>query len=110
MPVLNLYACPDGRWFLEMSPHRTVPICAHLLFDPEQGDAQLHVLTRRLTTFAVNDALMLLFARRTAGDLTLEMHASVVEKDGRGVLLSWRVTTDTTSCTGSSPSTKRPCC
>ena len=86
MPVLNLYACPDGRWFLEMSPHRTVPVCAHLLFDPEQGDAQLHVLTRRLTTFAVNDALMLLFARRTAGDLTLEMHASVVEKDGRGVL------------------------
>ena len=68
MPVLNLYACPDGRWYLEMTPHRTVPVCARLLFDPQQGDALLHVLTPRLTAFSVNDALMLLFARRTAGE------------------------------------------
>lgn len=86
MPVLHLYACQDGDWYLEMSPHRTVAICATLKFNPERGDAWLHIRTPRLAAFAVNDALMLLFARRTATCKTLEMHASVVEKDGRGVL------------------------
>ncbi len=86
MPVLNLYTCRDGMWYLEMSPHRTRPICAALLFHPEHGDALLHIRHPRLAAFAVNDALMLLFARRAAGLRTLEMHASVVEKDGQGVL------------------------
>ena len=89
-PVLGLYRQDDG-YLAEFAPVSGAPVCGVL-----QMDADFH--TGRLwaggapadQAFAVNNALMLLFAFASAPFSALEMHASVVTRGGRGFLFLGR--------------------
>lgn len=84
-PVLNLYR--DGKgWLVEMSPSGSMPAVAVLRTDESFGTGRVSYGDRRFGRFAIDNSAMLLFAFRTAVKGTLEMHSSVVEKDGRAYM------------------------
>lgn len=74
----------DGGYLFEMAPLGNVPVCGWLKTSFDFSSAFLKV--EKAKYFCVNNALMLLYAFRTAGMSTLEMHASVTVKDGKGFL------------------------
>jgi hypothetical protein len=74
----------DGGYLFEMAPLGNVPVCGWLKTSFDFSSAFLKV--DKAKNFCVNNALMLLYAFRTAGMSTLEMHASVTVKDGKGFL------------------------
>ena len=74
----------DGGYLFEMAPLGNVPVCGWLKTSFDFSSAFLKV--KKAKNFCVNNALMLLYAFRTAGMSTLEMHASVTVKDGKGFL------------------------
>ena len=74
----------DGGYLFEMAPLGNVPVCGWLKTSFDFSSAFLKV--EKAKSFCVNNALMLLYAFRTAGMSTLEMHASVTVKDGKGFL------------------------
>ena len=89
-PVVNLYRCAGG-WMTEFAPVAGVPVCGRLVFDTDYRQGRLFAegnLSAR--EFAVNNALMLLFAFASARFDALEMHASVVTRGGRGFLFLGR--------------------
>ena len=84
MPRIEVYHTCD-KWTFRIAMTAKAPVCCRLIspdnfkevwleIDPEQEDAW----------FCINNAVMLLYALRTASLRTLEMHASVVVKDGQG--------------------------
>lgn len=81
---IDLYTVDDGYLF-EMAPEGNVPISAWLRCDKSFTEGRLKTVPR-FRTFAINNALMLMYAFRTAPLGTLEMHASVTVKDGKGYL------------------------
>ena len=85
--VVRLFS-QAGGWLIEMTPDHRVPVVARMWTDASFRKARLMLLSRRKSDalFAVNNSLMLLYAFRTASLGTLEMHASVVVKDGRSYL------------------------
>ena len=80
---VDLYQVDDGYLF-EMAPLGNVPVCGWLKTSSDFSKAYLKV--EKAKKYCVNNALMLLYAFRTAGMSTLEMHASVTVKDGKGFL------------------------
>ena len=80
---VDLYQVDDGYLF-EMAPLGNVPVCGWLKTSSDFSKAYLKV--EKAKKYCVNNALMILFAFRTAGMSTLEMHASVTVKDGKGFL------------------------
>ena len=74
----------DGGFLFEMAPLGNVPVCGWLKTSFDFSSAFLKV--DKAKNFCVNNALMLLYAFRTAGMSTLEMHASVTVKNGKGFL------------------------
>ena len=111
---LDLLQTADG-WRVDMAVTCHSAVCAHLclsadfsegtlvLAHPEASDPAVQTDTPEVgsespaaqtqptwrspeAVFAVNNALMLMYAFRSAGHGTLEMHASVVENDGKGYL------------------------
>ena len=74
----------DGGYLFEMAPLGNVPVCGWLKTSSDFSKAYLKV--EKAKKYCVNNALMLLYAFRTAGMSTLEMHASVTVKDGKGFL------------------------
>ncbi len=74
----------DGGYLFEMAPLGNVPVCGWLKTSFDFSSAFLKV--EKAKKYCVNNALMLLYAFRTAGMSTLEMHASVTVKDGKGFL------------------------
>ena len=83
---IELYRTADG-WRFEMAPTAKARTCCVMETDASYTRAQLFILPeRRHALFALNNALMILYAFRTATMSTLEMHASVVVKDGKGYL------------------------
>lgn len=74
----------DGGYLFEMAPLGNVPVCGWLQTSFDFSSAFLKV--EKAKKYCVNNALMLLYAFRTAGMSTLEMHASVTVKDGKGFL------------------------
>ena len=89
-PVVGLFRQGDG-YLAEFAPQPGAPVCGVVQMS---GDFR----TGRLWTggspagqaFAVNNALMLLFAFASAPFSALEMHASVVTRGGRGFLFLGR--------------------
>lgn len=89
-PVVNLYRTPEG-FFAEFSPVSGVPICGLLEMSRDFRLGRLFATgDGRAQAFAINNALMLLFAFRSAKKSALEMHASVVMRGGRGFLFLGR--------------------
>lgn len=85
--VVKLYREGTG-WFIEMSPDHNRPVCASALSDEHFNHAVVELHTRRVSdaVFGINNALMLMYAFRTAMMGTLEMHASVISNSGRAFL------------------------
>ena len=79
---------PRGfAWVFEMAPVQRMNICARLIVSEDFSRGQLAVASvEAVGEFAVNNALMLLYAFRTATLKTLELHASVILHGGKGYL------------------------
>ena len=90
-PRLDLYSCAEG-YIVEMAPLSTLPPCARLFMSRDYGRGSLEFLKPQVSSrlFAVNNALMLHYAFRSAAHKTLEMHASVIMNGGRGYLFLGR--------------------
>ena len=89
-PVVNLSRCAEG-WMAEFAPVAGVPVSGRLVFSPDFRRGRLYTEgSPAARTFAVNNALMLLFAFASAKQSVLEMHASVVMHGGRGFLFLGR--------------------
>ena len=83
---IELYRTATG-WRFEMAPTAKARICCVMETDEAYTRARFCVVPeRRSVLFGLNNALMILYAFRTAAEGTLEMHASVVMKEGKGYL------------------------
>lgn len=84
---IDLYSAGDS-FFIRMAPLATAPVAGELLISKDLHEGKLKILGRSVSTalFAVNNALMLLFAFATADKMTLEMHSSVIVNDGKGYM------------------------
>ena len=92
MPLISLYRSPEGL-VVVMAPLADAPVAGRMLLKAASGpdgapfpEAQLQITDPAQGSFAVNNALMLLFAFNTAPFGALEMHSSVVMQGGRGYL------------------------
>ncbi len=84
LPVFNVFKVSSGHLF-EYQPLPGKPIAGRMLVADDFRSASL-VLTGSADQFGLNNSLMLLFSFATACRGALEMHSSVVTKDGRGYL------------------------
>ncbi|MCR4860772.1 MAG: hypothetical protein K5910_08935 [Bacteroidales bacterium] len=90
-PVVNLFRYEGGDWLAEFSPVAGTPICGQVVFSADFRHGHLYTCgSPAAQTFAINNALMLLFAFASARHSALEMHASVVMHGGRGFLFLGR--------------------
>ncbi len=89
-PVVGFYR--DGEGYLaEFSPMPGRPVCGVLAMSGDFREGRLWAGGGPADqAFAVNNALMLLFAFASAPYAALEMHASVVTRGGRGFLFLGR--------------------
>ena len=77
-----------GEWLFRVAMVANAPICCELECNENFTEGVLHIAADcQDVRFCIDNALMLLFAFRTAPLMTLEMHAAVVVRgDGRGYL------------------------
>ncbi len=83
LPRLDIYTI-DGGYLFEMAPLGNVPVSGWLAVSSDFSKGELMVAKNE--SFCLNKSLMLMYAFRTAGMDTMEMHASATVKDGRGFL------------------------
>ena len=83
-PEIALWKKADG-YRVEMKPLPTLPLAATMDVSAHWQEAWLK-LEGKDDAFSLNNSLMLLYAFATAGLGVLEMHSSVVMKDGKGYL------------------------
>ena len=71
-----------------MSPDKSIEPRCHVLTSEDFSSAVLYLDNRRVSDaiFGINNAMMLLFAFRTAPLGTLELHASMVSNSGKAFL------------------------
>ena len=101
-PVVGFYRRGSG-YLAKFAPWPKAPVCGWLELDGDFKHGRLFAEGRVSDqVFAINNALMLLFAFASAPFRTLEMHASVVMNGGRGFLFLGRSgSTTTTPCCAS---------
>lgn len=80
MPRLAIYRSDSG-YRIDMSPTQSARICSRLALSEDFSSGKL-VTAGRGSRFPIDNALMLMFAFCTAGLHTLELHASVVVREG----------------------------
>lgn len=86
MPRIEVYR-EDGQWLFRIAMVAKAPICCELHCNADFSEAQLcFAPEEKNVRFCLDNAMMLLYAFRTAPLRTLEMHAAVVVKDGHGFL------------------------
>ena len=89
-PVVGLFRCGDG-YLAEFASLPEAPVCGQLALSGDFRRGRLFACgSPAAQTFAVNNAMMLLFAFASAPFRALEMHASVVTHGGRGFLFLGR--------------------
>ena len=88
MPRIEVYHTHDHEgWLICVSTIADSPICCELESNHDFTQAQLHIaLDYKDIRFCIDNALMLMYAFRTAPLMTLEMHASVAVKEELGHL------------------------
>lgn len=91
MPRIEVYRGNEddnGRdWLMRISKVAHSPICCELQCSTDFTRGQLRIIQDYPDIrFCIDNALMLLYAFRTAAMLTLEMHAAVVVKDQKAYL------------------------
>lgn len=84
-PKIDIYKCEAGLW-AESAPYGNMPSVASLLIPSEGEDAVLNLFEKRYEKFAIDNALMLLFALKTYDRDVLEMHSSVISYKGKGYM------------------------
>jgi hypothetical protein len=84
MPRIEVYRVKQN-WLFCIAISRDAPVCSRMLTTPDFRQAWLEIDTPQ-TTFAINNAAMLLYAFSTAHLQTLEMHAAVAVRQGKGYL------------------------
>lgn len=84
-PLVRLLRKGDC-WIYEMAVCSNRPLAARMISDRDFTSARLLILNENEALFGLNNALMLMFAFRTAPLMTLEMHASVIVNKGRAFL------------------------
>ena len=88
MPRLEVFQS-DKQWLIRIAQTAKAQICCELLTDKDFRHASLAVLQELSATgirFAIDNAVMLLFAFATSHHHSLEMHASVVVHERRAYL------------------------
>ncbi len=88
MPRIEVYRVGQ-KWLFCIAISKDAPICSKILVTPDFRQAWLEIDTQD-STFAINNAAMLLYAFSTAHLQTLEMHAAVAVRQGRGYLFLGR--------------------
>lgn len=82
MPRIEVYR-NEEKWVFRVSMWKESPVCFEMQVSRDFSDANLYVYPeQQAKRFAIDNAAMLLYAFRTAQLHTLEMHASVIMKDG----------------------------
>ena len=89
MSRLVIYQTPGGLR-VDMSVNQTAPRCAVLNVDSAYSQGRLFIERPGLGKFSIDNALMLMYAFRTAREGTLEMHASVVNCNGTAYMFLGR--------------------
>ena len=84
-PLVAVYRCGED-WLFEMSPTAIQPCCAKLLSNLDFSQAKLKIGENADMHFVVNTSCMLMYAFSNAAHGVLEMHASVIENQGKGYL------------------------
>lgn len=84
-PMVVIYRCGE-KWLFEISLTADEPCCAKLLSNPAFSQARLMIGEGADLHFVVDTSCMLMFAFANAVHGVLEMHASVIENQGKGYL------------------------
>lgn len=88
-PEITIYES-DGGWLIRVKPLPHLPEASAMWIREDFSAARLCILRKEERSFAVNNALMLMFAFSTACRGALEMHSSVVMNGGKGYLFLGR--------------------
>ena len=86
--LVRLFRAGDG-WMVESTPDKSIPIVSRLWTNSDWTEGKLQLVrpaAKQMALFAVNNALMIMYAFVTAPLGTLEMHASVIRCEGRAFL------------------------
>ena len=90
MPRIEVYQAKGERqkargWLFRVAMVANAPICCEMECSEDFTDGVLYITDDcQDVRFCIDNALMLLFAFRTAPLMTLEMHAAVVVREARG--------------------------
>ena len=84
-PMISVFRCGKD-WLFEMAPTAMQPCCAKLLATPDFSKAKLKLLENADLHFVIDTSCMLMYAFANAAHGILEMHASVIENQGKGYL------------------------
>lgn len=84
--VLPMRNCEEDDWLLEEATSHAAPICMQLRASADFSEGWLTVKEKDALKFGIDNSAMLLFAFTSLWYETLEMHASVPVKDGKGYL------------------------
>lgn len=86
MPHIEI-ARNEKLWRIRVCPPNSREMCSEVQADSDFSKAEIAVFTKESSSvFALNNALMILYAFASAPHGTLEMHASVVRHAGKGYL------------------------
>ncbi|MBQ9583653.1 MAG: hypothetical protein IJR25_04950 [Bacteroidales bacterium] len=88
-PEIRLDKLPGGGYLFYLRPLPGRPVAAEMLTDKDFSNARLRLCATD-DCFALNNALMLMYAFSTANLGALQMHSSVILNDGRGYLFLGR--------------------
>lgn len=84
-PLVVIYRC-GANWLFEMAVTAAEPCCAKLLATADFSKARLKLMENADLHFVIDTSCMLLYAFSNAAHGVLEMHASVIENQGKGYL------------------------
>jgi len=89
-PKVEVYrnkADNEFTWVFECAPVQKMPTCVIVMATEDFSKAVFAVANNEsIGTFGLNNAMMLMFAFRTAPYQTLEMHSSVIMHGGKGYM------------------------
>lgn len=89
-PRIEVYrntADKEYTWVFECAPVQKMPVCARIMANEDFSKALFAVADEeRIGLFGLNNAMMLMYAFRTAPLKTLEMHSSVIMHGGKGYM------------------------
>lgn len=85
-PVIDIFRCASG-WWVETYPTPTQPIAGRVVLSEDFTKGRLAFTDDpRFPRFAIDNALMLMFAFCTSPYNTLELHSSVIMREGKAYL------------------------